>query len=74
MSTLMLYKHPGEHKLHGIMCDYIVVNEDEKTNYLVEGWAESPILAKELNEPKDVEKKESKDKKNKKDIENILGD
>lgn len=32
----MLYKHPGKHKLHGDMFDYIVTEDVEKA--LKDGW------------------------------------
>jgi len=77
MSTIMLYKHPGEHILHGVKCDYVIVNEDETGKLLEEGWALSPIKAKELVDNKVEESKIQKDKKtqknNKKTIEDILG-
>ena len=35
----MLYKHPGKHKLHGDMFDYIIVNEDEIEDTIANGWS-----------------------------------
>lgn len=71
MPTIMLYKYPGQYILHDIECDYIIANEDETSKLLEEGWALSPLKAKELSDNK---VKESKTQKYKKNIEDILGD
>jgi hypothetical protein len=34
----MLYKHPGQHKMHGDKFDYIVVDELEVDKALNDGW------------------------------------
>lgn len=36
--SVMLYRHPGKHKLHGDMFDYIVVDENEVDSHLCDGW------------------------------------
>ena len=37
--TVMLYAHPGPHKMHGDEFDYIIVDEKEVKAKLQEGWA-----------------------------------
>lgn len=37
--SVMLYKHPGQHKLHGDMFDYIIVNEDAVEDTIKKGWS-----------------------------------
>lgn len=37
MST-MLYKHPGPHKIHRDMFDYVIVDEDDIDAHLKKGW------------------------------------
>jgi len=44
MST-MLYKCPGKHKLHGIMCDYTIVDCDTVDEAIADGWHKSPLAA-----------------------------
>jgi hypothetical protein len=39
--TTMLYKHPGKHKIHGDMFDYIIVNDDDVDANLKKGWHKS---------------------------------
>lgn len=41
----MLYKFPGKHMLHGIPCDYTIVEESEVDAKIAEGWARSPAEA-----------------------------
>lgn len=36
--TVMLYKAPGPHKIHGRMFDYVVVGEDEVSDRIKGGW------------------------------------
>lgn len=36
--TVMLYKAPGPHKIHGRMFDYVVVEEDEVSGRIDDGW------------------------------------
>ncbi len=44
--SVMLYKHPGKHDIHGDMFDYIVVDGDEVDAKLKEGWAKTTDEAK----------------------------
>ena len=44
--SVMLYKHPGKHKMHGDMFDYIVVDEGDVEAKVKEGWAKSTGEAK----------------------------
>lgn len=37
--TVMLYKHPGHHELHGGFFDYIVVDEAEVDASIADGWS-----------------------------------
>lgn len=42
----MLFKHPGPHMLHGIPCDYCIVDETEMDAKLESGeWHLSPAEA-----------------------------
>jgi hypothetical protein len=42
----MLYKHPGQHKIHGDSFDYVIVDESEVEAKLKEGWAKGTEEAK----------------------------
>lgn len=44
--SVMLYKHPGKHKLHGDMFDYIVVDEGDVDAKVKDGWAKTTEEAK----------------------------
>jgi len=44
--SVMLYKHPGKHEIHGDMFDYIVVDEGDVEAKVKEGWAKSTDEAK----------------------------
>lgn len=44
--TVMLYKHPGPHSLHGDKFDYIVVSNDGVGDALKDGWAKTTDEAK----------------------------
>lgn len=44
--SVMLYKHPGKHQIHGDSFDYIVVEEGEVAAKVKEGWAKSTDEAK----------------------------
>ena len=44
--SIMLYKHPGKHKLHDDKFDYIVVDEDEVESSLKDGWYKTTPEAK----------------------------
>ncbi len=39
--TVMLYSHPGPHKIHGDNFDYIVVDEEQVAEALKKGWAKT---------------------------------
>ena len=58
--SVMLYKHPGKHNIHGDKFDHITVEEDEVTSTLKKGWSRTTSDA--LN------------KKTKKTKINLLGD
>ena len=44
--SVMLYKHPGSHALHGDKFDYIVVDEAQATGKLKGGWFRTTTEAK----------------------------
>ncbi len=44
--SVMLYKHPGKHEIHGDMFDYIIVDEGDVASKVKEGWAKSTAEAK----------------------------
>ena len=44
--TVMLYKHPGPHKLHGDMFAYVVVDEDDVADHIADGWHMTTTEAK----------------------------
>ena len=44
--TVMLYKYPGPHSLHGDKFDYIVVGNDGVDDALKDGWARTTDEAK----------------------------
>lgn len=48
----MLYKHPGKHKLHGDFFDYIVVEEENVEDSILEGWSTTTDEAKMSEEDK----------------------
>ncbi len=37
-STTMLYKHPGQHEIHGSNFDYIIVDESDVEQSIKDGW------------------------------------
>lgn len=37
--TVMLYKHPGAHKIHGDKFDYTIVDEGAVDDALSDGWS-----------------------------------
>ena len=45
----MLYKHPGQHAIHGDMFDYIIVDESEVNTHIVHGWPLTTSEALNLN-------------------------
>lgn len=58
--TVMLYKHPGKHKLHGNMFDYIIVEADEVQQKVKEGWCTTTTNALKASIPKKHETDENK--------------
>lgn len=44
--SVMLYKHPGKHDMHGDSFDYIIVDESDVAAKVKEGWAKSTDEAK----------------------------
>jgi hypothetical protein len=49
--TVMLYKHPGPHRLHGDMFDYIIAEEDDVAACVADGWHLTTTEAKAGVEP-----------------------
>lgn len=47
--SVMLYKHPGKHKLHNDMFDYIIVEEDNVQDSISDGWFKTTPEAKEAS-------------------------
>lgn len=37
-SPTMLYKHPGQHEIHGSTFDYIIVDESDVEQAIKDGW------------------------------------
>jgi hypothetical protein len=37
-SPTMLYKHPGQHEIHGASFDYIIVDESDIEQAVKDGW------------------------------------
>ena len=37
-SPTMLYKHPGQHEIHGSNFDYIIVDESDIEQAIKDGW------------------------------------
>ena len=37
--SIMLYKHPGPHEIHGDKFDYIIVHGNQMDSYLAQGWS-----------------------------------
>ena len=49
--SVMLYKHPGKHEIHGDSFDYIIVEEGDVAAKVKEGWAKSTDEAKAPKKP-----------------------
>lgn len=49
--SVMLYKHPGPHKIHGDNFDYIVVDDADVDAKVKEGWAKTTDEAKAPKKP-----------------------
>ncbi len=54
--SVMLYKQPGKHKIHGDTFDYVVVNEDEVEVSLSHGWHKTTTEAKDAYSNKDTKR------------------
>ncbi len=54
--SVMLYKKPGKHKIHGDTFDYVVVNEADVEASIDNGWHKTTTEAKEAYEDKDVKR------------------
>lgn len=50
--TVMVYKKDGNVKLHGLMCDYKIVEEAEVAQAMKDGWAASPAEAHKKRKPR----------------------
>lgn len=48
--SVMLYKYPGEHKLHDDNFDYIIVEEGEVEATIKDGWSLTTTEAKKPKE------------------------
>lgn len=44
--SVMLYKHPGKHAIHGDKFDYIIVDKNDVDAKMKEGWAKTTDEAK----------------------------
>lgn len=59
-SPTMLYKHPGQHEIHGSTFDFIIVDECEIAQAIKEGWHLTTDKAKsgvsEVSEDTDTKK------------------
>lgn len=60
--SVMLYKHPGHHALHGGFYDYVVVNEADVEKHLADGWALTTDEAKSGPEPAPAPKRSRRKK------------
>jgi len=47
--TVMLYKAPGSQKLHEVMVDTLIVDEDAVDDQMAEGWHKTPLDAHEAH-------------------------
>ena len=45
--TTMIYRCPGPHLLHGVECEYKIVDADGVDDALAEGWSRTPKEAAE---------------------------
>lgn len=60
--SVMLYKHPGPHDIHGDKFDYIIVDEADVDAKVKEGWAKSTDEAKSGPTAKPAPKRARKSK------------
>lgn len=50
---VMVYKCPGKHSIHGVMCDYQTVLRSEVDDASKDGWCETPTAAAQaVDKPK----------------------
>ncbi len=54
--SVMLYKKPGKHKMHGDTFSYVVIDESEVEASINDGWHKTTTEAKEAYEDKDVKR------------------
>lgn len=55
--TVMVFKSPGPHKIHGYQVEYRVIDEQQAGEHLADGWHMTAIGAGEaLQKQKDAEK------------------
>lgn len=52
MAKTMLYKHPGKHKIHGSLFDYLIVSDDDVDVKIEEGWFLTTPEALKYGQPK----------------------
>lgn len=50
--TVMLYKHPGVHEIHGDKFDYVIVDEKDVDEAIAAGWRLTTTDAKEVKPKK----------------------
>ncbi len=51
--SIMLYKYPGKHEIHGDLFDYKIVGSEQKEAALSDGWHMSTTEAKAASEVDD---------------------
>lgn len=70
IDSVMLYKYPGKHRMHGDMFDYVIIHYSELYKYLENGWHKTTQEAKESynNLPASQKPVKKKKKKRKKDL------
>ena len=59
--SVMLYRHPGKHAMHGDYFDYIIVSEADVDAKVREGWAKSTDEAKSGTAAKPARKSKAKE-------------
>ena len=58
--SVMIYKYPGKHAIHGDRFDYMVVDEADVDAKLKEGWAKTTKEAKNGPAKKPAAKRDDK--------------
>lgn len=61
MNNVMLYKHPGKHKIHGDKFDYIIVDEKDVNDALIKGWFKTTPEALNASKGKKSDSKPNSD-------------